>query len=259
MPGTYKVCMAIHLPLDNFASPRRASGFTLIEVLVVITVVAVLVALAAPGFVRAKESARVVASQSNVGQLAAVLSVSLGDTKGVYPAIEDGKLVPICDSSFVSYPYWQVFETWPTTVFGILPYCHNQRVFISPGSRRLADGGDVFPTSYWYSTSFAGQPGLWSGSATASMALRRPARDFQVGFPSAKVLLFDSELGWLKYNPKYAGVDLDETSPMAFADGHGAVKKPAMATAAVINPFGVPIGDRRLHNTRDGVMGRDYE
>jgi len=234
-------------------------AFTLIEVLVVMTILAVLVALAAPGLARARGSARVVASLSNAQQLAGVISLWLGDSKGVYPAVEEGKMMPVCDASFISFPYWQVFETWPTAVFRILPYCHNQRVFISPGSRRLGDGGDVFPPSYLYSTSFAGQPGLWSGSSTALLSLQRPARDSQVGYPSAKTLLFDAELGWLRYNPKYSGVDLDEPCPMAFADGHGAVKRPATATAAVVNPFAVPIGDRRLHNTRDGVMGRDYE
>jgi prepilin-type N-terminal cleavage/methylation domain-containing protein len=67
-----------------FASPhrterRRASGFTLLELLVVITIIAVLAGLLFPVFAQARASARKSTARSNLKQIGAALLLYTAD------------------------------------------------------------------------------------------------------------------------------------------------------------------------------------
>ncbi len=64
--------------------PGRA-GFTLVELLVVIAVVALLAALLFPAFARARESSRRAACQNNLRQLALAIHQYAQDSDGRYP------------------------------------------------------------------------------------------------------------------------------------------------------------------------------
>ena len=64
---------------------RKRRGFTLIEVLVVIAVVALLMAVLLPTLQRVKRQAKAVACQSNLKQWSTIFAMYIGDSDGVLP------------------------------------------------------------------------------------------------------------------------------------------------------------------------------
>jgi prepilin-type N-terminal cleavage/methylation domain-containing protein len=99
------------------ASPR---GFTLVELLVVIGVIAVLIALLVPTLAKARRSAQDLVCVSNVRQIANIFFVYANENKGYYPPLAPDVSSPILD-------HW---------VFKVSPYFRK--------SDQLAVGRDYF-------------------------------------------------------------------------------------------------------------------
>ena len=68
---------------------RRPKGFTLVELLVVIGIIAVLIAVLMPALNRARMSANLVKCQSNLRQIYSAVSVYVNENKGVLPRSSD--------------------------------------------------------------------------------------------------------------------------------------------------------------------------
>lgn len=77
-------------PSCRFTSPRRAArGFTLIEIMVVITILGILAALIVPRVVGRTDDARIAAAKADVAQLMSALKLYRLDN-GRYPTTEQG-------------------------------------------------------------------------------------------------------------------------------------------------------------------------
>lgn len=237
---------------------RARAAFTLVELLVVIGIVAVILSIALPALGASAQSAQRLKSLSNVRQLATAIFLYAEGSDGMFPATEEGRLYPAADGVWASYPYWQVNRTWSGVITNELPYEANVDIYLSPRSPRRDVVGARWPSSYMYSTSFVGDPGLWVDGAAADGSLERAQRVASVRYPSQKGLLWDLELAFLGRPLKAEGEDLNERTPMAMGDGSAANHNPERATDPVPNPFTHALSEARIHNTPRGVLGRDY-
>jgi prepilin-type N-terminal cleavage/methylation domain-containing protein len=64
---------------------RRKKGFTLIELMIVIAIIAILAAVLVPNFMRAREASRLTACKSNLKSLSTAMETYSNDYDGMYP------------------------------------------------------------------------------------------------------------------------------------------------------------------------------
>ncbi len=65
---------------------RRASGFTLIELMIVVAIIGILAAIAIPKFANLIRQAQDGSTKGNLSSLRSALSIYYGDLEGVYPS-----------------------------------------------------------------------------------------------------------------------------------------------------------------------------
>ena len=94
------------LTLSDIRSPKgnRLKGFTLVELLVVISIIALLIALLLPALAQAKARAEAVACESNESQMGLAMQEYLQTWKGFYPGNEVGSGVGIASNFCVWVP-----------------------------------------------------------------------------------------------------------------------------------------------------------
>jgi prepilin-type N-terminal cleavage/methylation domain-containing protein len=242
------------------ASRQCTRAFSLIELLVSIGILAILIGLLLPSLAKVRNQGAQTKSLSNVRQLATVIDLYCTSSNSMYPAAEPGRFYPRPPApSMFSYPYWQIYETWPGVVYDIQSYEEFPELFVSPLSQRFVDTRWPWPTSYEYSTSFVAQPILWTEDCIPQASMQVAMTVERVRFPSSKALLWDRELPWIRDEVRTnEAKDLLFSTPMAMADGSAALRVPAEATPAIQNPMFPMITPKRLRDTPNGVEGRDY-
>ena len=246
--------------LHRSRAGRKPPGFTLIEMLVCISIVAILVALATPQFARARGAARAVVCLANLRQVAVAFH-RYHSSFDAYPFAHGGTWISMTppeesDGAAVRGGHWDLDHLWPGLFHDVAPWRENIQAWRCPGARRapkapwVSDRFGTLPSSYWYSNSFIARPELWRAGAVPDESLLRPIHESDVYFPAGKVLLYDGEMAHVPPDDSF------RLLPVLFADDHAEVKDRDRADAGVANPFTGEI--RAFHSTRDGVRGADF-
>jgi prepilin-type N-terminal cleavage/methylation domain-containing protein len=241
-------------------------GFTLIEVLVTIGVIALLIGLLVPVIAASMLRARELASAANLRSIGQMVEAYTVNNRGQYPAATPGRMYPAhIPTISMTIAHWYASDHWPGLFADTHPWWEYESLYLARGAERFLEP-PVFTLprpSYVYSSSFLGQPAIWSGDTIDPArhdALARSVTAAQVRFPGAKALMWDWELTHLRRAPELDDrFNLLEETAVLFADQHVAAKIPAEATPGVPNTLDFvshPI--ENLHNTPDGVQGRDY-
>ena len=140
---------------------KRKNGFTLVELLVVITIIAILAAILMPGLARARESARAVSCLSNTKQMGSYVMITAADNKDMLPSSYTYR--NYTDSSD-GYIHWSAVVTGRET-----PGLGTDANTIT---KNISFKSDVFKCpSFTPSDSAVGVPGGWLPSS--------PSKDYQ--------------------------------------------------------------------------------
>jgi prepilin-type N-terminal cleavage/methylation domain-containing protein/prepilin-type processing-associated H-X9-DG protein len=154
---------------------KFSSGFTLFELMMVCVVIAIIMTIAYPSFIRVLERAKITKDMNNLRQIGLALQTYLNDNNDTLPA--------------------QL--TWPgTTVAPVLypKYISSRKVFLSPFDPRPSIESDldpsVVPISYSINANmYAAPPGVNRGMASvvspASTILMAPNYPSPTGDPKA--------------------------------------------------------------------------
>jgi prepilin-type N-terminal cleavage/methylation domain-containing protein/prepilin-type processing-associated H-X9-DG protein len=124
------------MPLNT---PRdQRPGFTLVELLVVIGIIAILISMLLPALAGARESARSIRCLSNLKQLGVVLTMYTQESRGVMPMANEGAIHPLTSMLPAWHSHFKQYYKTPAEIF----QCPN-----APGGRMW--NTSVVPTGVW--------------------------------------------------------------------------------------------------------------
>ncbi|MFQ6131651.1 MAG: DUF1559 domain-containing protein [Armatimonadota bacterium] len=169
---------------------RGKAAFTLVELLVVITIIAILAAILFPVFAKARESARKAQCSSNLKQLGSAVTMYNADYDQVYPGGPGFYLgysvVPDDPRCGGSYAQWSG-ANWPGSVFCVLqPYIRNEGIQSCPTTS--------FPVCQIFATTLSARVSYGYNYLCWNQRQEGEIRD-----PVYQVLMVDSESAWFDY------------------------------------------------------------
>ena len=120
---------------------KNKKGFTLIELMIVIAIIAILAAILVPNFLKARAQGQLAACESNIKNLATALEMYATDNTGTYPTalvqltVQTAgggymKTIPLCPSSRLNPSYGYTSATVPDN---FTSYCSGTSAHASAG------------------------------------------------------------------------------------------------------------------------------
>jgi prepilin-type N-terminal cleavage/methylation domain-containing protein len=245
-------------PRERARTPSRfdhAAGFSLVEMLLVIVVIALLVALSLPALSSVRDSARRVSTVSTLSQHAKVFSMYANDYDDMFPYFTDPKATysvlwmndtPISIPYFAAYAYWSV---------ALAPGYYNGDYYSSSFNRP----GDPPAPSYkfGYSATLISRPEFWNPLTRRGPEQWMPTRTYEVVFPSSKGVLIDFTTWFPVIGDKAV-----ELTPTTFVDASATALKRSSVSAPYSGGEGNWTGSwfhvgLPVFHTIDGIRGRD--
>jgi prepilin-type N-terminal cleavage/methylation domain-containing protein len=112
------------------ATPRRPRAFTLVELLVVISIIALLLAVLMPALSKAREQARRVVCGANLRQIGQLLELYAYDNKGFYPPAYSTNYPNGSSAYYTTDPVTGQQVQWNTGLITLIPYLYK----LGPGA-----------------------------------------------------------------------------------------------------------------------------
>lgn len=230
-------------------------GFTLVELIVCVAVIAVLMSLSLPGLARSRGSASAAATLAKMRHHASVFAAYAGDHQDLMPRYTDpyGKSRVGEAPDQVSVGYFGGFRLWQLAMarqyYGESPFSDTFFVPTGDPERRVA---------FWYAAAFIADPAFWNEYTRRGPSQWRATRVGEVLYPSQKGLLIterevlrggrDGEAGLYGLTLSDASARMTTMRSLAAPYPGGEGSWPG----SELGPPGYPV----MH-TRDGVRGRD--
>ncbi len=240
-------------------------GFTLVEMLVVISIVAILIAILLPVLAYARQSAKATVTRSNIRQTATAISMYADAHRSTFPWRRESDPIPLDvpgpdgDARFtVIVPYFNLFLYWHGMMHRVTPWPEHYRSWLAAGVRTgdvpwyQSDSDTHQQPSFELSQSFLARPDVWQADAIESDDLYRPVRVSDIAAPAAKVMMITKRSAL----PPLRSDD-DPKTIMAFADTSVRDLRVEDATPPLA-PAWKTTDLQPLHDTPDGVRGVDY-
>jgi prepilin-type N-terminal cleavage/methylation domain-containing protein len=241
---------------DQRTSSRGPAGFTLIELMVTIAVIAVLIAITIPSLASARKSAKQSRHLSNTRQLLVAIAVYASESNERFPALLSssgentdalGRPLPLTAIHPHSYLVRNTLK-W-TNVMYDLGYELPEEGFFGPPDEL----NPVRRTHYLLTGAAFAEPEIFVDDPVLTPSLFRVQTVTRVRYPSAKGYLLATHSDvWPE--------DREDLDPVFVGLGDGSASKKTPLAEALSDPNGDAIGITfPVLWTRHGLDGRDFD
>jgi prepilin-type N-terminal cleavage/methylation domain-containing protein len=257
---------------SRFEPDRARSGYSLIEILLVIAIIAIILALTIPSLSSMRFSARQTSSLSSLRQLAVTTSSYNSDYNDNFPVPWDPRATSWIlrnDRTQMIIPgdfhYFSTYENWHYLLASYYGNDTSNQVYYPTEQVAFENSGGGAP--FAYSCAFLAHPAYWNESTRTGSTQWRGTRSSSVAYASRKVLMISraylyGPVSTTDIRPNILKMKL----PHSAVDGHATMrfsrefKVGISAGDGVLGVGGSHWGefDPAMH-TIDGIRGFDFD